>query len=64
MNMTVNQIAFKTGLSKTHVRRRIKQHAIKSVGKTQIQTRPISGGVINQKSELYDFEQVKAVLNA
>lgn len=64
MSMTVNQIAFKTGFSKTFIRKRIKQHAIKSVGKTQIQTRPISGGVINQKSGLFDFEQVKAVLNA
>lgn len=63
MELTVRQIVFKTGVSQTTIRKRIKQHGIKRVGKTEIKTRPIAGGIINQQAELYDFEQVKAVLD-
>ena len=64
MQLTVKQISSKTGISDTTIRKRIKQHGIKRVGRQIIgKTRTTSGGIINHKAEIYDFEQVKAVLD-
>jgi hypothetical protein len=62
MKLTIREMERETGFSGTKIRAKLSKAGIKPVGKKTIETKLTHGSAI-QKINLYDFEQIKAVLN-